>query len=100
DPAVYEFLRYDFRQLEDRYGSVVGTTFRTFPSYPQRYAEALSPQPQLAVDDDLALERLHVRQLPTQYTEHDLHARRFTARAARRLSRTVVPATPEHHQAA
>src|SRR3954452_9737765 len=37
DPAVYEFLESDFGTLEKRYGGVVGTTFRTFPSFPQRY---------------------------------------------------------------
>ena len=37
DPDIYEFLRYDFEDLDERYGGVVGTTFRTFPSFPQRY---------------------------------------------------------------
>ena len=41
----YEFLEYDFEELTARYGGVVGTTFRSFPSYPQRYTEVLQPQP-------------------------------------------------------
>src|SRR3989337_440406 len=42
DPAVYEFLRHDFKTLEGRHGGVVGTSFRTFPSFPQRYVERLA----------------------------------------------------------
>src|SRR5918993_1919841 len=39
EPALYEFLRYDFDELGARHGSVVGTTFRNFPSFPQRYMQ-------------------------------------------------------------
>ena len=38
-PAVYDFLQHDFAALEARHGGVVGTSFRTFPSFPQRYIE-------------------------------------------------------------
>ena len=31
--------------MTERFGGVVGTTFRSFPSYPQRYTEVLDPQP-------------------------------------------------------
>ena len=44
DPAVYDFLRHDFAALESRHGGVVGTSFRTFPSFPQRYIERLAQQ--------------------------------------------------------
>ena len=44
DPAVYDFLRHDFDALEGRHGGVVGTSFRTFPSFPQRYIERLATQ--------------------------------------------------------
>src|ERR671931_2601065 len=43
-PTAYEFLRDDFAALERRYGGVVATTFRTFPSFPQRYIERLADQ--------------------------------------------------------
>ena len=36
------FLRDDFDTLERRCGGVVGTTFRGFPSFPQRYIERLN----------------------------------------------------------
>ena len=45
DQDVLDFLRQDFVGLERRYGSVTGTTFRTFPSYPQRYVEVVTDQP-------------------------------------------------------
>ena len=45
DPAIYEFLRYDFAGLTQRYGQVVATTFRNFPSYPQIYLDPLAEQP-------------------------------------------------------
>ena len=41
-PAVYDFLQHDFAALQTRYGGIVGTTFRTFPSFPQRYIERLA----------------------------------------------------------
>ena len=40
DPALFEFLRDDARGLVARHGEVLGTAFRTFPSYPQRTLEA------------------------------------------------------------
>ena len=39
DPAIYAFLQHDFDALVSRFGGVVATTFRTFPSFPQRYIE-------------------------------------------------------------
>ena len=44
EPTVYEFLRHDFATLESRHGGVVGTSFRTFPSFPQRYIERVALQ--------------------------------------------------------
>ena len=43
-PETYDFLRHDFDALEQRYGGVVGTSFRTFPSFPQRFIERLAEQ--------------------------------------------------------
>jgi hypothetical protein len=45
DPELLDFLTRDFKGLEQRYGRVTGTTFRSFPSYPQRYTEVLTDQP-------------------------------------------------------
>lgn len=90
NPAVYEFLRYDFQGLDRRYGGVAGTTFRSYPSFPQRYVETLVPQPEDPTDADLALERLQTRPVQTRYTQDDLHLRRFLPHAARRVG---VPAS-------
>src|SRR5205814_6854638 len=36
---AYDFLREDFDARSARHGGIVGTSFRTFPSFPQRYIE-------------------------------------------------------------
>jgi hypothetical protein len=94
DPAAYDFLKYDFAGLETRYGGVVATSFRTFPSYPQRFIEPLATQP--AFDASLAkveVEPLRTGQPKTHYTEDDLYVRQFVrARAKRALRRTRVRA--------
>ena len=88
DPGVYDFLQGDFGSLEARFGGVVGTAFRTFPSFPQRYIERLAEQPPCEADaDGVAVERLRVPQQPTRYTEDDLHVRQFLKETSRRLVR-------------
>jgi hypothetical protein len=90
DPAVYEFLRLDFDQLERRYGGVVGTSFRTFPSYPQRYIERVAEQPPDPEDPDMRgvlVEPVRASRQPAGYTEDDLHTRQFTRETSRRLVR-------------
>src|SRR5215831_18729008 len=37
NPAVVDFLELDFTELQEHYGGVAATTFRNFPSFPQRY---------------------------------------------------------------
>src|SRR5262249_60092331 len=43
--STYDFLKHDFDTLEALYGGVTGTSFRPFPSYPQRFQERLAEQP-------------------------------------------------------
>ena len=86
DPYAYDFLKYDFAALEARYGGVMGTSFRTFPSYPQRFIEPLETQP--ACEGELAgIEVAPVRlcQQPRVYTEQDLYIRHFLKDASRRI---------------
>jgi hypothetical protein len=84
DPAIYDFLRHTFETLDARYGGVVATTFRPFPSYPQRFAEPLVIQPVCDAElADVRVEPPHARRLPTRYTERDLQIRRFSKDAAR-----------------
>jgi hypothetical protein len=86
DPAVYDFLRWDFATLHARYGGVTARTFRNFPSFPQRYMEpctALPIEPAVGVK----VEPLKRALQPALYTETDLHVRQFTDATARRLVR-------------
>ena len=43
DERMFDFLQHDFRALDSSFGGVVATTFRNFPSYPQRYMQAIGP---------------------------------------------------------
>lgn len=88
DPAVYGFLQHDFDTLVSRFGGVAGATFRTFPSFPQRYIERLETQlPCEADTEGVDLEPLREAQQPTRYTQDDLHMRAFSRNASRRLVR-------------
>jgi hypothetical protein len=87
DPETYEFLRYDFETLVGRYGGVVGTTFRGYPSFPQRYIEAASEQPETP-EPQVRIERLKAPPLQTRFTADDLHVREFRAHTSCRLVRT------------
>jgi len=90
DPAVYDFLTYDFDALSRRYGTIVGTTFRSYPSFPQRYRLRLPEQPggprvpHVVPMGDL--------RHPSAYTDADLELRAFTPQSARR----VVTGVPDH----
>jgi len=88
DPAVYDFMRDDFAALDGRYGGIVGTTFRQFPSFPQRYIERLADQlPCEADNESVRVEPLRVPSQPTRYTQDDLHIRQFMKDTSRRLVR-------------
>jgi hypothetical protein len=88
DPAMYDFLQHDFATLAARSDGVVGTSFRTFPSYPQRFMERL-PEQLPSEADALAIEvqPLRTPQQPTRYTQDDLHIRQFLKDTSRRLVR-------------
>ncbi len=87
DPETYAFLGHDLAELTSRYGGVVGTTFRSFPSYPQRYTEVMAPQPASA-EADCRVEPLKVPRVKTQFTEDDLIMREFLPTTSRRVIRT------------
>jgi hypothetical protein len=89
DPATYDFLSYDLAGLTDRFGGVVATTFRSFPSYPQRYTQVLDPQPASSPDMDCRIEPLKVSRVKTQFTQDDLVTREFRPAASRRRSRAA-----------
>lgn len=87
DPRVYDFLQYTFDELAARFGGVVGTAFRNYPSYPQRYTEVLDPQPEVAADMSCRVEPLKVARVPTRFTEDDLVMREFSTTTSRQLIR-------------
>lgn len=89
DPAVYEFLRHDFASLDRQHGGVVATTFRCFPSFPQRYRVRLEDQPAHP-------RAAHV--LPVQgpirhhrFTQADIELRQFTTRSAKPVPSARLP---------
>ena len=87
DPALFEFLQHDFAALTAMHGGVLATTFRNFPSFPQRYMERLEMP---AADCTVRVEPLKPLTQPVLYTEHDLHVRQFTgSRTSRRKGRAA-----------
>ena len=85
DPITYDFLRHDFGSLESQHGGVVGTSFRTFPSYPQRFIESLATQPPCEVDvAGVEIAPVRPAQQPRSYTEQDLYIRHFLKDTSRR----------------
>jgi hypothetical protein len=84
DPSLFAFLEDDFAGLDTRFGGVVATTFRNFPSFPQRYMKALDAPP---ADPAIKIEPLKSPTQPVLYTEDDLHVRQFTDTTTRRLTR-------------
>jgi hypothetical protein len=84
DPEIYGFLRHDFDSLEGQFGGVAATTFRTFPSFPQRYIERADTQPACEADaGGVVIEPLRLTHQPTLYTEQDLFVRQFRRRKLR-----------------
>jgi hypothetical protein len=83
-PEMLEFLEWDFATMQERFGGVLATTFRNFPSFPQRYMEACRALP---VDSAVKVEPLKPLTQPALYTEDDLHIRQFTDTTTRRLTR-------------
>jgi hypothetical protein len=87
NPATYDFLTQNMAELTARYGGVVGTTFRGFPSYPQRYTEVLEHQPEAAEEFQCRVEPLKVARVTKRFTEDDLVIREFLPNSSRQLIR-------------
>jgi len=83
DPAVHEFLSFDFDGLVKQYGGVAATTFRDFPAFPQRYRERLAEQPRAPRAAQIV--PLRPRTLRRHFTEADLVMREFPPPSSRRL---------------
>jgi hypothetical protein len=88
DPAMYAFLRHPFSDLVSRHDGVVATTFRSYPSYPQRYLEVMALQPASECDDrSVRIEPLKHLPRQTHYSEADLCTRQFLPRTRPRVVR-------------
>jgi hypothetical protein len=93
DPATYEFLRHDFSSLVTRHNGVIATTFRSYPSYPQRYAEVMGDQPPHEIEDSsIKVEPLRHFPRQTSYSEADLCVRQFLPRTKPRVLRRHLAA--------
>ena len=94
-PSTYDFLKHDFDTLEALYGGVTGTSFRPFPTYPQRFQERLAEQPPCA--QELALVDVEPWREPTpraSFTDEHLHIRQFFRASSRKV------ALPTRHEQA
>jgi len=85
--VTYEFLSYDLAGLTDCFGGVVGTTFKSYPSYPQRYTQVLDPQPESASEMACRVDPLKVPRVKTEFTDEDVVVREFRRAASRRTVR-------------
>lgn len=92
DPAIVAFLRDDFAGLTARYSAVACTTFRNFPSFPQRYQVAVD----MPAEQRVRIEPLKPPTQPALYTEADLLVRHFTEHGVRRIG----PRAAGQHRAA
>ncbi len=81
DPAVYDFLRHDFADLARQHGTIVGTTFRSYPSFPQRYRQRVPDQPRTPRAAHVV--QMHDARHPAVFTERDLQIRAFAPQSAR-----------------
>lgn len=75
EASVIDFIRHDFETLVARHGGVSATTFRQFPSFPQRYQEPLCTQPE---GPEVAVVPLSRRQRQREFEDADLCVRVFT----------------------
>lgn len=87
DPALTEFLEYDFSGLVARFGGVLATTFATYPSYPQRYHVPVNPQP---IEPRVPIQPLPGQPQQTSYSEVDLLVREFLVDGSTRRHITTV----------
>jgi hypothetical protein len=87
NPELTDFLRLNFAELSSRFGGVQGRTFRSYPSYPQRYSEVLDPQPAPPADVTCRVEPLALPRIVTSFTDDDLVMRAFLPKGSRRLIR-------------
>jgi hypothetical protein len=87
DPALSDFLRANFEELQTRHGVIVATAFRG--PHPQRYSEALAVQP---LEPRLEIAPMTLPKRRDRFGDQDLALRVFS----REGSRPRVEATSGH----
>jgi hypothetical protein len=92
DPALTEFLRYDFEGLRARYGGVVAATFRAFPSYPRRYRESVEGLPLPTELQNARVEKVVDPVAAKVFTADDLQLRQFSGTGSRVVASLTVAA--------
>jgi hypothetical protein len=83
DPAVLEFLQYDFEGLRARFGGVAAATFRAFPSYPRRYREVVDDQPMPLDLQSTPVQKLDEPATQALFSDDDLQLREFRPSGSR-----------------
>jgi hypothetical protein len=84
DQRLLEFLKDDFDGLRARHGTIAGTTFRSFPSYPRRYREAVEG-PVLPLDIQNAPVEKVIDTSAKVFSDGDLQMREFTGTTSRTI---------------
>jgi len=87
DRAVHEFLELDFDALQRKYGGVAGTTFRGYPSFPQRFRERLDEQPRAPRASQIV--PFAERACQRVFTDADLELRQFLPHRAALLPKAA-----------
>ena len=86
NPELTDFLTFNFAELTSKFGGVAGNTFRSYPSYPQRYTQVLDPQPPAPADVDCRVDPLTMPRIVTSFTGNDLVTRAFLPKGSRRAA--------------
>jgi hypothetical protein len=74
--------------MMEEFGGVVGTTFRSFPSYPQRFTAVVDPQPPAPVEmAGCRVDPVKTPRVATSFTEDDIVVRQFLPTTSRALVR-------------
>ena len=85
DQRLLEFLEVRFQRAARALRRVAGTTFRSFPSYPRRYREAVADQPMMADVQAAPVERI-IDPSVRIFSEDDLQFREFTGTGSRQIA--------------
>jgi hypothetical protein len=94
EPLTYGFLRHNFDTLDDSFGGILGTSFRPFPCFPQRYQEHFDSSPDDADLSDVPVARSAIRKR-VRFTERDLTLRQFLSNATRSAAGAAWSSTGE-----